>query len=463
MTIIAATDFSPVANNAVRSALHLARALGDSLLLVRVLQPMVEAYPELRVPESAVFDAALRQANEAEMEKALTALRSEGVTVEGLTLVGAPASALGAQATATKARLIVMGLRGHGAAWRLVMGSVVERTILEAPCPVLVVPESAAPFEAWSSGSRPLRALVGLDLDAASTAVLEQVKQLRQGGPCDAIFVHTYWPPEEYSRLGYENVPRDLLQSDPQIVAVLEREVRARVELPGGPGSNALRIESAWGRRADTLALDAGAERADLVVVGTRQPHGWDRLKGGSSALGALRAARTAVLCVPARLAPVPLAKAPSIPRLRRILAATDFSELGNAAVPHAYALLRGSGGVVELCHVHRHEPPIPALPVYDLRQEALPAAERRQLEERLTALIPPEADALGIATHVTVIDGGSPAEAIVQAARRLGVDAIAIGSHGRTGISRAVLGSVSEAVVRSFERPVYVVRAPAN
>jgi nucleotide-binding universal stress UspA family protein len=59
----------------------------------------------------------------------------------------------------------------------------------------------------------------------------------------------------------------------------------------------------------------------------------------------------------------------------------------------------------------------------------------------------------------VTVVDGGAAKEAIVQAARRLGADTIVVGSHGRTGAARAVLGSVAEAVVRHADRPVYVVR----
>ena len=77
----------------------------------------------------------------------------------------------------------------------------------------------------------------------------------------------------------------------------------------------------------------------------------------------------------------------------------------------------------------------------------------------KLRALVPAEAEKLGITTHVSVIDGGKAAETIMQAAERLNVDAISLGSHGRGGLARALLGSVAEEVVRRSTRPVLVVR----
>ena len=75
--------------------------------------------------------------------------------------------------------------------------------------------------------------------------------------------------------------------------------------------------------------------------------------------------------------------------------------------------------------------------------------------------MIPADAQALGITTHISVIDGGKPAETIVAAAERLNVDAISLGSHGRSGVARAVIGSVAEAVVCGARRPVLVVPMP--
>ena len=168
---------------------------------------------------------------------------------------------------------------------------------------------------------------------------------------------------------------------------------------------------------------------------------------------------RVPVICVPT--APPVRARAgaaPTLPRILTVIAPTDLSAVGNAAVPHAYALLRATGGVVELCHVHEHGVPNPAF-AYDL-PERLSTAERAAIVEQLRALVPAEAEALGITTHVSVIDGGKPAETIVAAAERLNVDAISLGSHGRGGVAHAVMGSVAEAVVRHARRPVLIVPA---
>jgi nucleotide-binding universal stress UspA family protein len=71
---------------------------------------------------------------------------------------------------------------------------------------------------------------------------------------------------------------------------------------------------------------------------------------------------------------------------------------------------------------------------------------------------VPKNAEELGITTHVSVVDGGHVGEAIVQAAERLHADAITLGSHGRAGVGRALVGSVAETVMRHARRPVLVV-----
>jgi nucleotide-binding universal stress UspA family protein len=456
MKIIAATDFSPAAANAARSAARLARKLGDSVLLVRVIEPPVAVYPELRTPELGAFEAALRESNQAEMDAAVTSLRTEGVTVEGRMLLGTPASLLAAEAAQERARLIVLGTHGRGPVARFFLGSVAERTVLAAPCPVLVVPEDASPFAPWEAEGRPLRLLAAIDLDPAGEAVVGAVKELQEAGACDVTFLHTYWPPAEYARLGLPG-PRDQMGTDPEVVAVLERELAARIPVVRAPASR-LRIHSAWGRPGDALTDDAQAERADLLIVGTRQPGRWTRIRTGSSSLGALRTARTAVLCVPAKPAPQPATADVPIPVLRTVLCPTDFSALGNAAIPYAYALLRASGGTVELCHVHERQPPAVAHLPSGLAVP-MPPRERAELEARLQALIPRDADRLGIGTRITVIDGGVAPTAILQTARRLGTDAIVLASHGRAGVTRSLLASVAEEVLRQSERPVFVVR----
>jgi nucleotide-binding universal stress UspA family protein len=63
------------------------------------------------------------------------------------------------------------------------------------------------------------------------------------------------------------------------------------------------------------------------------------------------------------------------------------------------------------------------------------------------------------VSTRTEVLRSSEPAQAIVAISEQLGVDALVIASHGRSGVARAVRGSVAEAVLRASQRPVLVVR----
>lgn len=88
---------------------------------------------------------------------------------------------------------------------------------------------------------------------------------------------------------------------------------------------------------------------------------------------------------------------------------------------------------------------------LYDSAQEQ---AETRLADAR------ERAEAAG-ATVATEIETGRPASVIVQCAENEGVDQVVMGSHGREGVSRLLLGSVAETVVRRSPVPVTVVREP--
>jgi nucleotide-binding universal stress UspA family protein len=157
--------------------------------------------------------------------------------------------------------------------------------------------------------------------------------------------------------------------------------------------------------------------------------------------------------------APHPPKDAKVTPGIFTVLAPTDLSPIGNRAVPYAYAML-AHGGVVEVCHVHERRFPSSAH-VSEEGDGKLTDIERARLEAALRALIPVDARERGINTHVTVIEGGRAASAILQAAERLVADAVVLGSHGQGGAIQALLGSVSRAVVESSRRPVVVIPSP--
>jgi nucleotide-binding universal stress UspA family protein len=151
------------------------------------------------------------------------------------------------------------------------------------------------------------------------------------------------------------------------------------------------------------------------------------------------------------------------IPELRRVLAATDLSELSNRAIAYAYSMLR-SGGVVHIVHVEKpFEFANPIHAPHTVAAQRLEAERLRQLREcrtRLRKLIPVAAEACGIRTEVEVLHQDKPATAICQAAAAWGADVICLASHGRSGLAKAILGSVAHEVLTLSRIPVLVVRS---
>jgi nucleotide-binding universal stress UspA family protein len=118
------------------------------------------------------------------------------------------------------------------------------------------------------------------------------------------------------------------------------------------------------------------------------------------------------------------------------VLVATDFSETAEEAFRVASEYARRSDGRLHVLHI--------VSPASDA------AAEPRL--DRLAAEI---GDGVPV---VTAVRSGVPAPAIVHYALEHGIDLIVVGTHGRTGVSRALIGSVAERVVRTAPCPVLTV-----
>jgi len=139
---------------------------------------------------------------------------------------------------------------------------------------------------------------------------------------------------------------------------------------------------------------------------------------------------------------------------MKKLLVAVDLSEPSKRVIETALSLARTLDASVELVHVRE---PF----VYTLAGEYGPSLEQ---EQALVRWIDHELSQAGDqVTHgrvpcVTTSLYGSPAREIVAHAEKTGADMIVVGTHGRGGISHAVLGSVAERVVQKAKRPVLAV-----
>jgi nucleotide-binding universal stress UspA family protein len=143
--------------------------------------------------------------------------------------------------------------------------------------------------------------------------------------------------------------------------------------------------------------------------------------------------------------------------KVHRILVPTDFSADGEAAFACALELSRTFGASVHLLHVV--ENPLAAgawsSEIYTAEIAGLQINLIRDATERLRGVVP-----AGATNVVVDVRSGQPAREIVAAARDLEVDVIVMGTHGRTGLSHAFMGSVAERVVRLAPCPVLTMRA---
>jgi nucleotide-binding universal stress UspA family protein len=215
------------------------------------------------------------------------------------------------------------------------------------------------------------------------------------------------------------------------------------------------KIESNWGEMGSHLAFAASDIDADLLVLGTHQRKGVKRLLLGATLQPTLHAAIVPVLSVPGAAA---VSSSAAIPAMSQVLVATDLSALGNGAIPYAYSLVE-KGGVVHLLHVvERHLPNL--MFSFDPNVGAPSgAAAKSQMETALRGLVPPGAGPRDIRTEVHVVEGGRVPTVILQTAERLGVDAVCVGSHGRGGLGKTLLGSVANVILEGSSKPVFVVR----
>jgi len=334
---------------------------------------------------------------------------------------------------------------------------VADRVVQASRCPVLVL-KSPQPIEAWADGKRSLRLLLGLNFSGPSDAAAAWVRRMRALGPCEVIAAHHYWGADAHARYGLPLSPE--AEVTPEAEQALRRDLTARLGDMPGNGSVWVHLQPGLGRPSEALVHLARKEAVDLVVVGTHQRSGASRWWHGSVSQTVLHDSPTSVLCVPASAAMMR-----TIPHLRRVLAPTDLSELGSGAVRHAYSLAP-AGGTVHLLHVLPPPPGAPpvgtgyALPEPSSAQER---ADREQLTTQLRALIPPEATARGVTTRIELITGRKVSEAICQAAERLDCDVICLATHGYSGLTRALAGSVAQEVVMNGTRPVFVVRPPRD
>jgi nucleotide-binding universal stress UspA family protein len=216
-------------------------------------------------------------------------------------------------------------------------------------------------------------------------------------------------------------------------------KIRSRLEAPGLE----IRTLTRLGPPAQTILEIAEEEGVTLIAMGTHARKGLARLMLGSVTEQVLRHSPIPVLATPPpwtyELAP---SRPTEDPPIGSLLVPLDGTEPSLAVVPQAVEWAKLYEARVLLLHARAH-----------------PGADRATGELHLKEASRRFGEA-GLRNSM-LLEEGEPVEVILEACRSWEIGAIAMATHGRTGLSRWLHGSVTERVLRRTTVPVLVVRSP--
>lgn len=217
----------------------------------------------------------------------------------------------------------------------------------------------------------------------------------------------------------------------------MEREAQARIDAVVAAATAAgvaCDTQLVYGEEPHQEIVSTAAElNPDLVVLGRRGKRGLARLMVGHATAHVAGNAPCDVLMVP---------RAGQV-WSRRVLLATDGSAHGEAAA-------RAAQAVAAQCNV-----PVTVVSATTRSHSAERKAEARTAVERVTATL----KSAGISAE-GLVNEGRPDEVVIDTAASSNADLIVVGSHGRTGLSRLILGSISERIMGQAQCPVLIARS---
>jgi len=252
--------------------------------------------------------------------------------------------------------------------------------------------------------------------------------------------VEPNWVPEEPVYYGQQSVQFHPAEADQSRHEALRRELR-EVYTPDHPIH--VDYQTREGEAAVEILRTAKELGSDLIVMGTHGRTGLSWLLAGSVAIAVLRGAHCPVLALRS------IEKPREAKEIRVILHPTDFSVDSEAALRVARWLAWHHGARLVILHVAMLEVLVDGTTAADVD----PRDYRDALDE-----VKKRVDGPDLKHPIeTILTRGYTAPGIIETADDLGADLIVMGTHGRTGLSRLLMGSVAEQVLPKANCPVLV------
>jgi nucleotide-binding universal stress UspA family protein len=299
--ILAATDFSECADQAVAYAGFLAAACPAPLDILHV----VEVPPDMPSDDAVAdrFFEQRRKEAERSLDELVRRLASGGVSAKGRQRFGIPSQQVNAAASELHADLVVVGTHGQTGLPHILLGSTAERVVRGASCPVLTIRALREERQAVGSGTAAVpralrRILCPIDFSRCSVDALEYAAQLVQGFGASFTILHVLEPVFFDLELGLGAVP-DYEQTRARADSRLA-ETREALTKQG------LTVQTAisGGVLADSIVAVAQRDQCDMIVMGMHGRRGMPHFLTGSVAEAVLRRAHCPVLTVGHRAPP---------------------------------------------------------------------------------------------------------------------------------------------------------------
>jgi nucleotide-binding universal stress UspA family protein len=297
--ILCPIDFSDFSRRALDHAVAIATWYESTITLLHVCTAVpVAAYaPGTGVVPSAALTPEDRDMVLASMKRLAEGEAGAEIPIEFDIAEGSTAAEILAKAEAMSADFLVMGTHGHSGFERLVLGSVTERVLRKAACPVLTVPKGA-PDAVPAPSVLFKRIICAVDFSDCSIHALHYAMSLAQEADAHLTVVHVIELPPDVSREGYDNVlpgPRNLRE----YIALAEENGQARFKdaIPESVRAYCtVDTVLATGKPYREILRVAEERHADLLVIGIHGRGVIERLLFGSTAQHLVRQATCPVL-----------------------------------------------------------------------------------------------------------------------------------------------------------------------
>jgi len=288
--------------------------------------------------------------------------------------------------------------------------------------------------------------LAATDFSENALSALDWAEEIARSHDARLVLFHALPPPITAAAAPeFVVIPPEIYETQEQRAREHLEELAEKRRAAGAKAETRLSL----GPSGQAILDAAQKEGADLVVVGTRGLTGLKRVFLGSVAARVIRDAPCPVLAIPAE------EKGVHRP-IRRLLVPTDFSDDAQRAVDAALRVLGAVSAEMKITLLHVWRVPIIFSPWATFPMDSFErgAAEdaRRRLEE---AAGPLRAQGYEVETRECQ---GEPADEIDRTAAAIGADVVAMGTHGRSGMSRVFLGSVAERTLPAAPCPVLTV-----